>query len=439
MSTTDDTRCMNHFGMVQPDVLSADCPLSGHAKLVYTCMTLNASGEKRDGIFPSIKTLAGRSSLSASTVKKALAELEQSGLIVAVKRHVAREQGIGRMPTEWRLRDTDDLIIRLYDDNLKWTGWQGDDEGVGRHTPYPLGATRPTPRSPDALPVGRETTTSSTSEQDQPIRTNQQDQKTTTDAPRIAAATRSTTVVTARVEPPKATMSRLDDIPDSWTRWIERNPDLRDPLDLYWAHLMATRYWNQRDDLNGVPATFHIEMEKGATVEMLAEGVEWLFGDGHCKYPHRQNAVMIFLANYCDSVAIGERKALTDASPGFRRGRMAAPEIASKAHKAKVAAQVPAEEIDPQKDAERQAEFRARIAAVKAATVPSESDLTNEHRTRLREKLDQVRAFERDLAERQAMWDRNPRKAEFIEMATSDLESVRAEYAKLQAEFGLIV
>jgi hypothetical protein len=367
MSTGHDaTRTMDHFGMVQPDVLSADCPLSGHAKLVYACMTINASGEKRDGIFPSIKTLAGRSSLSASTVKKALAELEQSGLIVAVKRHVVREQGIGRMPTEWRLRDTDELVIRLYDDNLQWTGWRGDDEGVGRHTTYPLGASRPTPRSPHALPVGRETTTSSTNEQYQLIRTNQQDQQTTTDAPRIAAATRSATVVTATVEPPESAMSRSDDIPDSWATWIERNPKLQGPLDLYWAHLMATRYWNQRDDLDGVPVVLQMELDQRADVDMLAEGVEWLFGDSHCKYPHRANAVMIFMANYCDSVAIGERKALPDASPGFRRGRMAAPEISSKAHGVNAASRVPAEEIDPQKDAENYSETRARIAAVKA-------------------------------------------------------------------------
>lgn len=119
--STAPERLMHHFGLVQPDVLDPQCPLGSNAKLVYACMTIFA-GRDRGGVRPSVPTLAGMASLSESTARRALKELEAAGLAVATEKGKTDGNG-GSLPTVWRLRDSDSAMEHTTNEDGSWIGW----------------------------------------------------------------------------------------------------------------------------------------------------------------------------------------------------------------------------------------------------------------------------------------------------------------------------
>ncbi|MCU1529757.1 MAG: hypothetical protein JWP75_3520 [Frondihabitans sp.] len=310
-------RCMRHFGMVHPLIWSAACPLSTNAKAMYAAMTISASSDDRTGCRRSIKTLARMASMAKSTAEKALKELERAGAVEAVRRHVERGNGVGREPTEWRLRDSDVDIETCVSDDGEWIGWPSARRGnprdglpLSRETGHPSPVSRATGSPGDG------------SEQyqvaGQGSRTTEQYQLAslaTPDARARAAADPVAKVSAIRricrgVENTVAWASTpdepepVDTFPGEWKQLLDEIPsdttDLDRVMHHYWNLLVASGKPRYPDQIHELAGMLLVLVQKHGSTAVI-EGITWLFGGSNAKYPHKAGAVEQYVEQYVRS------------------------------------------------------------------------------------------------------------------------------------------
>jgi predicted transcriptional regulator len=74
------------FIIVKRDIYAMDLPHRAVAVYMYLCDRADGGGES----FPSHRTIAGDLGMSVSTVKRAIADLEQAGCVAKAERRLER-------------------------------------------------------------------------------------------------------------------------------------------------------------------------------------------------------------------------------------------------------------------------------------------------------------------------------------------------------------